>query len=768
MSDTQTPAPLELAQKKGQPKASPNAQTITAKPTTPTAAQVEAQARKVAAKALKDGFALLAVHEYTAADGQPLYWKIRAKHEGTGDKFIRAFHWTGSTFKASEPAHPLEGKPLYALQHIAQADPAAVVWITEGEQKADALNALGLVATTTGGSSSANASDWQPLAGRSVAIWPDHDEPGQKYAAAVASILQAQGCTVSVVNVASIQTEGQPMPPKGDVVDWLQQRTAAGLTTSAADVEGLPRDLWQPEPEPQPEPAPMDEQAELARLAALSPLDYDRQRGDAARALGIRPATLDKAVKGLQAEQAEADRAGGFFEPVEPWPDPVDGAALLAELVAVVHRHIACKDSTAQAAALWIVFTWCIDAAQVAPIACITAPEKRCGKTQLLNLIGELCRDPMPASNITAAALFRSIELWKPTLLIDEADAFMKDNEELRGVINAGHSRKSAYVVRTVGDDHTPARFNVWGAKAISGIGHLPDTIRDRSILLELRRKEPHEKRQRLRHADADQWQRLKQQLCRWSTDHMGSLSQARPELPEALNDREQDNWEPLLAIADRAGGDWPQLARRAALSISGAEQHSPSINEELLSDIRDTFERTRQARISSAQLVDYLTEDEEGPWATWNRGKPITARQLATRLGDFGIVSNTVRMGSTTAKGYRVEQFNDAFRRYLPKHPVQSVTTSQPLQDKACSDFKSVTCGKSVTDKKTLKPLQGGACDVVTDRNPLSGQHAQNGEAVTDSPPPAKTANGYPLNPGFVASTAPTEEQFNLWEGDA
>ena len=556
------------------------------------------------------------------------------------------------------------------------------------------------------------------------------------------------------------------LPAWGDSAEEIRGLIGEAIMRTGGSVDvAQPTDAW---PDPQPEPAPMDEQAELARLAALSPLDYDRQRGDAARALGIRPATLDKAVKGLQAEQADAARAGGFFEPVEPWPDPVDGAALLAELVAVVHRHIACKDNTAQAAALWIVFTWCIDAAQVAPIACITAPEKRCGKTQLLTLIGDLCRDPMPASNITAAALFRSIELWKPTLLIDEADTFTKDNEELRGVINAGHTRKGAYVIRTVGDDHTPARFNVWGAKAISGIGHLPETIRDRSILLELRRKEPHEKRQRLRHADKDQWQRIKQQLYRWSTDHMGTLAQARPELPEALNDREQDNWEPLLAIADCAGGDWPQLARRAALSISGAEQHSPSINEELLADIRGIFERTRQARISSAQLVDYLTEDEEGPWATWNRGKPITARQLATRLGDFGIVSNTVRMGSTTAKGYRVEQFNDAFRRYLPKHPVQSVTTSQPLQDKACSDFKSVTCGKSVTDKKTLKPLQGGACDVVTDRNPLSGQHAQNGEAVTDSPPPAKTANGYPLNPGFVASTAPTEEQFNLWEGDA
>ena len=201
----------------------------------------------------------------------------------------------------------------------------------------------------------------------------------------------------------------------------------------------------------------------------------------------------------------------------------------------------------------------------------------------------------------------------------------------------------------------------------------------------------------------------------------------------------------------------------------------SPSINEELLADIRDIFERTRQTRISSAQLVDYLTEDEEGPWATWNRSKPITARQLATRLGDFGIKARQLRMGTVNNRGYEKEQFKDAFSRYLPKQGILSATTLQPLQDKACSDFQSATFKSSVADEKTLKPLQGMACSTVALESPHSGQHAQNGAGVaandiqkTEPPPPAKTANGYPLPPGFVASTAPTEEQFNLWEGDA
>ncbi|MBK8318826.1 MAG: hypothetical protein IPL05_09715 [Betaproteobacteria bacterium] len=163
--------------------------------------------------------------------------------------------------------------------------------------------------------------------------------------------------------------------------------------------------------------------------------------------------------------------------------------------------------------------TWFMDVVQVAPLAVITAPEKRCGKSQLLFLLGRLVHRPMAASNITSAALFRAVDAWKPTLLVDEADAFMKDNEELRGLLNCGHTRDSAYIIRVVGDDHTPKRFNVWGAKALAGIGHLADTIIDRSIVLELRRKLPHEEVLRLRHAEPGLFDDLSAKLARFAID---------------------------------------------------------------------------------------------------------------------------------------------------------------------------------------------------------------------------------------------------------
>ena len=482
---------------------------------------------------------------------------------------------------------------------------------------------------------------------------------------------------------------------------------------------------------------PIDIEGELNRLASLSAVEYEQQRTDAAKALNMRASALDKIIKGIKADAEQQDNSGELFPIVEPWGESVDGVALLDDITGLIHSHIACENPTAQAAALWIVFTWCIDAMQIAPIACITAPEKRCGKTQLLTLIGLLCHKPLPASNITAAALFRSIDKWSPTLLIDEADSFMKDNEELRGVVNAGHSRSNAFVIRTTGDNHEPSRFNVWGAKAISGIGHLSETLKDRSILLELRRKQSHEQRERLRHANPAKMERIKRQLCRWSTDNLNALRHARPALPDMLNDRAQDNWESLLAIADQVGDHWPTSARKAALSISGIETNAPSVNEELLADIKAVFDKTKQSKIFSTDLLEYLCADDEAPWATYNRGRPLTARQLSGRLSGFGLKSKQVWAHGRNNRGYDVSDFNDIFARYLPEPSVSSARPLEPLQDKAFKGKTSARSGSGLADKKPLQPLQGKASSTLADRNASASNDAQNTLALADQATP-------------------------------
>jgi hypothetical protein len=417
-------------------------------------------------------------------------------------------------------------------------------------------------------------------------------------------------------------------------------------------------------------PPGVAEKAFIDTLVELDPIAFARKLKDAANLLGVPISAVKAAVKARKAElEGEAAQDEPPFADDEPWTEPVDGAELLAGIGRLIRAHIACEPQTVVAATLWVVFTWFIDAAHVAPIANITAPEKRCGKTQLLTLLGKLACRPLTASNITPAALFRAVEAWRPTLLIDEADAFLKDNEELRGIINSGHTRDSAFVIRTVGDDFTPKRFSTWGCKALCGIGRLAETLADRSIVLELRRKKPDETVARLRHTPDETFETLRRKLSRFAQDNMEAFQRARPNLPAALHDRAQDNWEPLLAVAALAGGEWAQVAQRVAVKISGASDSVASLSTELLADLREIFAQRGESKVRTTDMVSALCSSNFGdsPWATFNRGQCITPRQIAKRLTEFGIKSKPMRIGGTVERGYALTDFTDVFERYLP-----------------------------------------------------------------------------------------------------
>ncbi|WP_322629938.1 DUF3631 domain-containing protein [Halothiobacillus sp.] len=448
----------------------------------------------------------------------------------------------------------------------------------------------------------------------------------------------------------------------------------------------------------------------VIRLADLPPLEYEQVRTKEAEALGVRASVLDAEVRTARKNATVTRDDDGD---IEPYPHPIDPAQLLDDVVAVIRRFIVAEPETMTAAALWIASTWFIEVAQVAPLAVITAPEKRCGKSQLLTLIGKLSRRPMTASSISPAALFRSIDAWQPTLLIDETDALLKDNEELRGLLNAGHTRDSAYVIRVVGDDFTPTKFSVWGCKALSGIGHIADTLMDRAVILELRRKLPHEQVDRLRYAETGLFDGIATKLARFMVDYSESVRIARPDLPEALNDRAQDNWEPLLAIADVAGGSWPEHARQAALAIAGKADEGAiqSTGVELLTDISDVFEITRRARITTADLIQELCSDDEKPWATYSRGKPLSPRQLGRKLKGYGIQSKNMKVGyDSVKKGFDRSQFTEAFARYLP--PSDSIRYPLPNAEKPQQQAVSGGSDKKqphATSENKRYPLPGG-----------------------------------------------------------
>lgn len=413
----------------------------------------------------------------------------------------------------------------------------------------------------------------------------------------------------------------------------------------------------------------------VTRLAALKPPDYDRVRKEEAKALGIQVKTLDDMVKGIRGEGIGAGRLP--FVEHEPADQPAEPAQILDGVTAVILRYLVLDAEQAHAAALWVAHTHLTDAADVSPLAIINAPERACAKTLFQNVLARLCHRSLPAANATLSALFRAIEHWRPTLFIDEADTFFRENAELHGMVNAGYKR-DGYVLRSeaTGDSFEPRMFSVYGAKSIAGIAlerHLPDSTMSRGIVFNMRRKLPHETVERFRDSDEDAFSRLGSQLARFGLDYVHQIRLCRPMLPEALSDRAQDNWEPLLAIAQCAGAVWLEHANAAALKMSASAESLMSTGNELLADIKEVLDGHAIDRIRTADLLEQLTSDSDKGWATYNRGKPMTARQLAKQLDVYGIKPKTVRMDKKdTPKGYEVAQFEDAFRRYLPAPPPE------------------------------------------------------------------------------------------------
>ncbi len=431
----------------------------------------------------------------------------------------------------------------------------------------------------------------------------------------------------------------------------------------------------------------------IAALVALSPMDYDRGRKEQAKLLGIQVKTLDALVKAARNNASESVDSIPFAD-IDPHEEPIVPAELLDEIVSIILAYIVLDIEQAYAIALWIAFTWFIDDVDIAPLLLISAPEKSCGKSQLLDSVSRLSYKPLSASNCSTSALFRACELYGPTLFIDEADTFIKENNEIKGLINAGHTRTNAFVIRVTGDNHEPKMFKVWGAKAFAGISlekHLPDPTMSRGLVIELRRKLPHESVSRLRHADKDLFTTVTSKLARFSDDFSQKVRAARTVLPDALSDRDQDNWEPLLSIAYCAGEEWFKRGVTAALKLSNSGEKSVSVANQLLIDIQQVYATKNVTRLSTAGLITALIEDQELPWATYNRGKPLSPSQLAKQLRPYNITSKTVRFGhSNTLKGYDLSQFTDAFARYLA--PAESPSQGNDVPESNNGMDASVT----------------------------------------------------------------------------
>lgn len=462
---------------------------------------------------------------------------------------------------------------------------------------------------------------------------------------------------------------------------------------------------------------------EIVRLVALSGIEYDRQRKETAKRLDIRPSTLDKAVEEKRGKTAPVQGQGTPLILAQPelWNEPVNGTILVGELTQAIRRHVVIPEAAGLAVALWVIHSYVFDVSLITPRLTISSPEKGCGKTTLLDVLHALVARPLMTANASPAAVFRIIEQSRPTLLIDEADASLKENEELRGILNSGH-RKGGSVIRTVGDNHEPRAFSTWGPVAIALIGQLPDTLQDRSVVITMRRRKSDEQIEQFRADRVANLHKLARMAARWGKDNRDLLAKADPTIPDGIFNRTADNWRPLMAIADMIGGNVPEHARKAALElVKSGDADIISFRVQLLTDIRTVFNERRVDRIPSQELVNALNDTEGHPWAEWGKGKGLIANSLARLLKPFQISPGSIRFNDgTTPKGYKREQFTDVWARYISAaSPDQTATPPQGAENRDLCSVLEVQHGNrrggSRTDSNSKKTK---TCGGVADKN--------------------------------------------------
>jgi Protein of unknown function (DUF3631)/Toprim-like len=430
-------------------------------------------------------------------------------------------------------------------------------------------------------------------------------------------------------------------------------------------------------------------------------------------------------------------------------PRVADLAGILSDVQAFVRKYVVLIDTQATLITLWIAMTHAIEAFDYVAYLHIKSPMPECGKSRLLEVLEALVENPWFTGRVTAAVLMRKIDAEHPIVLLDESDAAFSGEKEyaeaLRGMLNSGfHRSGKASACSGQGANLTYKDFETFCPKAIAGIGNLPSTVESRSIPMELRRRTKDEPIAKWRRRDA--WQAaepLRASLTATLGSAVDTLRVARPALPDGLSDRAEDVLEPLFAIADLVGGDWPQRARDAAVSLMGyaarvALESDQHVGLELLADIRTIFaKRKNPTELPTDDIINALVAFDDRPWATFTKGdKPITPHRLRLILKRFNVQKpEKMRDGDETFRGYKLEAFADAFARYLPSEAEQA---EQPNKDKAALAKIEAEQASDVPHAKTaISPDKHCSVPLVPLSTPLSDNGPDRNKPFVFDPDP-------------------------------
>lgn len=426
----------------------------------------------------------------------------------------------------------------------------------------------------------------------------------------------------------------------------------------------------------------------------------------------------------------------------------IDGAALLDSVHDFLGRFIIYPSEDAHIAhTLWCQHAHLMGAWESTPRLAFLSPEPASGKTRALEITETIVPRPVEAINATPVYMFRKVSDPKglPTILYDEIDTLFgpraKDNEDIRGILNAGHRRgaiagRCVVKGKTIETEELPA----FCAVALAGLGNLPDTILTRSVVIRMRRRAPRERVEPYRRrVHAQEGYALRDQMAVWASEAIDKVTNAWPKMPEGIEDRNADVWEALLAVADAAGGDWPRKARVAAVTlVTDIKQNTPSLGVKLLADLSEIF--GERVAMSTESILTALHDMDEAPWADL-KGKPLDARRLANFLRSYDVRSKVVRIGEHTYKGYAREELWDAWTCYLGDQPkeVTGVTsvTSPHLSDAPVTDVTGVTQAND-PDERQGRFVQ---CETCANYN---GLDCESGHSVSENPLDKKICSGY------------------------
>lgn len=493
--------------------------------------------------------------------------------------------------------------------------------------------------------------------------------------AAICICADADEVGLRKAQVAALAVDGTVVSPAVANLDDISDFNDMAAVCDADEILEALKSEPEPEPEPEAEPEaePMDDDGKAAYICGA--LEEAIGKSDIKQAIIIdklqKTTGVPKAALRHELRKMAQSKKGAEVIPI--FAGRVTGAEVAREILQTVNRHMFLANDEGVQITLWAMNTWVFQQMDILPKLAIGSPVPGCGKSILTEVMEAVCSEAVPASNVSAAVVYRLIEDNTPTLILDECDSFLKDNEEMRGILNSGHTRRQAFVLRCVGDEHEVRRYSTYMPTVLSGIGKKAATLEDRSIHVRLVKVNGADRPPRVPFRHYEEQEVLRQKLAKWAAGAKVKFI----EIEATANPRTQDNWSVLYSIALVLGEEWPEACLTAYRKECQRETTEEVRGLLLLKDIHRLFSEDHddigevkgRKRLKSSALTTLLNTQEESPWKEMGRDG-LTANKLGAMLADFDVRPRTLAFGKDRKKGYCESFFREAFEAYIEPEP--------------------------------------------------------------------------------------------------